>query len=335
MTRSGLLALALLLAFGLLFALAPSGSAPLPAGSQDARPDGRLAFSRLWVGLGVEVGAWSQPPGELPEGGGVLWLGRAPAAPEEEGAPAGRGRLLDSSHYARFVRAGGTLVACLRPAYERQPEEPRAMEHFLERVLELPQLAALDTRAERSAATRPLRLAGGELLQVDSPRPRVFASAPPADCDVLAELALEGGEWQPWALARALGAGRLVLLADDRPFANGWLREADNALAAVRLLEGEVGERPLWVHEFEPQLWSSGGVPALLARPALRGFTCALLLWLGLLVWRLLRPRPHKRRQCFPAVAKNAKKSKAYAKPFTSPCPSPSPPSRTSPTSMT
>ena len=112
--------LAVLLAFGLLLEMLPSGLDRAPASVRSSEPNGRHVVFEVLRELGIRAKAWTDSPGGLPATGDLLFLPVAPEAPpgygdlaEDERAPIrspNNRRLRDPRHYVRFVESGGTLL---------------------------------------------------------------------------------------------------------------------------------------------------------------------------------------------------------------------------------
>lgn len=263
MTGSGRLlggALALLLLLlAVLAGFLPTGAGERLGSAVSASPRGRLAAYLLLAELGFEPELWRGAPGDLPREPDLLWLSLAPEAvsfydggqdEDVEGggltASARRARrLLEPAHYERFLREGGTLVISLREVGDLDAGRALANREFVAEVLNLPELAALESEELGRTVPQEALLVGGERLGLRSPQPRAFAPLPEplaarGDLDVLAVDALrleETGEEWPLALRAGVGRGWLVLLADDRWLENKSLSRGDNGLYLVRLVE--------------------------------------------------------------------------------------------------
>ena len=86
------------------------------------------------------------------------------------------------------------------------------------------------------------------------------------------------------AAAFARGAGAIVVIADPALVANRFLGQADNAVAAVRLLAPD--SRPVIFDEFHHGLGPRGRPLWLVTRPGYGAVAAALLATVLLVVWR-------------------------------------------------
>jgi len=199
--------------------------------------------------------------------------------------------LHDLTQYGDFVREGGTLVL---PAGE---ETARALTETLG-LAELEGLGALD--GDRVQLERLFR--GVEELAFDD---SVRLLKEPAAESLAEELVMtEDGGW--FALAVAVGAGRVVLLADDgfldNPAMQGFLKPpprglvaADHALLAARLFEELDRGGRLLFDEYALGRWVPDSAVGL-ASTGRRGIlTLQLVLFLLLLAWSAIWVREFPR----------------------------------------
>jgi hypothetical protein len=301
-----------------------SGGAAQEDSAEFAGDGGRLATFLLFENLGFEPELWTEAPGLLPRGDHVVWAARVPRSlqyrfaggdwvgsgpdvgpepdeSEEESEP-GEGEqaadpleipfiLHNLNNYGDFVREGGTLVL---PGGD---ETVRALSDSLG----LEELDGLGALSGDSVELERLMWGLEELAFVDTirlleePDPELFAE----------ELALtEDGRW--FALAVPVGAGRVVLLADDsfldNPEKQGFLEPpprgiaaADHALLATRLMEELDRGGRLFFDEYALGRWMPGSAVGLAASGRRGTLTLQLLLFLLVLAWSAMWVREFPR----------------------------------------
>jgi hypothetical protein len=194
-------ALAILVLLGLLRREDPT---PLEATTRGTMRWGFRALHDLLAELGFPVERTREPIERVPREATLWLLAPRVVAPDADAERALR----------RWVAAGGTLLVALAGAHAGDAGS---------RLLDVPvppRTPGAPAPIAGEVVPRPRRLA--------VPRLSTFAEA--ADWTVQA-----AAEERPFVLARALGAGRLVVVADDRFLRNGGLDGGDAAPLAVDL----------------------------------------------------------------------------------------------------
>jgi hypothetical protein len=230
--------------------------------------DGYRALLDLLVALGVPAARHAGPPDGLPVDASAWWLSPSVCAGE---AVAWEGRT--------FVEAGGTAVVLL-------PRQITPGTCSLGGDLTLPARTGLRP-GSRVRGREPIVVAGDLVRE-----PRRL----PVDPFVLVFAAADGwtvratADEHPFALERALGAGRLVLVADARLFRNARLDAGDTAPLLVDLVR-DVGA-PRFVEPARPVAVEGSALAYLVTSPALGPFLGLVLVGL-LLAWHgaLVPPR--------------------------------------------
>lgn len=292
--------LALLFVAGLGLSMLGESAAEVPGSAASNAGDGRRALLLVLEALGVRVEAWRGSPGRLPRDGALLWMARAPVGVEREDGevamPEGGAGLdpRDPRHVGDFVREGGALLV---PATEGALD-------WLREAAEVPVPADVDELVSRDGGTvvlgdgRRLRLAAGGADEQESP------AGPGGDgshgdgshgggrTHGRPEVEAPGGEvlvaWEdgaPFAVVHEVGAGRVVLLADDAFLDNGALGLADHGLLAAHLVERLAPSGRVLLDEFALGRWLPTSRAELLASPGLREAALHGLLLLALLGW--------------------------------------------------
>lgn len=188
--------------------------------------------------------------------------------------------LHDLERYADFIREGGTLIL---PA-------GKETNRFLTRTLALEELEGV---GEQGDASRPetLIMAGGEELRFAD---RVSLLEP--DPEAWTEELVLAPDGELFALAVPVGAGRVVLLADDQFVTNPrkqglraveqrGIAEADHGLLAVRLIEELDRGGRLMFDEYALGRWVPDSAVGLASSGPRGILTLQLLLFLGVLAW--------------------------------------------------
>ena len=277
-SRLGVISVVAFFAMLLAGMLAQSDTRTLTPTSFGVIPGGYGAFYELLEEAGLPVARSFASPERLAPGGTLWWIEPAGLVPEAEKTwpelePAPADSSLRSAAFARWIEAGGTAVVLLPgapgPAFAlaERPVPARALEHAPdddEEDAPLPEARPLPVAGTLASAPRTL-----ELLV-----PVVFEAVDGAAWRTVASL----GE-QPFVLEAALGAGRLVLVADARFLSNAWLDRADAAPLAIDLVRAYGVP---WLDEHEHGFASSQGTLAYLAgSSALPFFVGLALLALG------------------------------------------------------
>jgi hypothetical protein len=309
---AGLLALLVLLAFTAKV-LEPSEE-PESGSAESAQPDGRRALFLLLRELGFRAEIWTEAPGMLPRGGGLVWLARPPPGtsfalelPEPSSPPAeppaqptpepGEPQpplpsdpepktpapsraalgLRAPSHYRRFLEEGGTIVLRFDDAARK----------YL--VKELGLEVCEDVHASRVAVAgvRRVRDHRGEELGVEVEAGGVLLPPPTGS---VAEALWWGGTASAegedvLATMVPVGSGQLVLLGDDGFLENGALSKNDHALFAVRLAEEFARGGRVLFDEYALGRWRPRTATSLLASPNLFLATLQLGVLLLLCLW--------------------------------------------------
>ncbi len=274
-------AIGLLVAFGILLQLLPSGLERAPASVRSAEPDGRQVVFDLLRELGFRTRAWTESPGALRASRDLLIVPRVPEAPpgygdddseRSVGAAAGARRLRDPRHYARFVEQGGTLLMAV---------DADAFADFAE-LCELDDLSELNRVAPRAGEDRTLEavLPTGERFEIEwEPG---FRFEPSDSLEV--ELADELGD--ALAVSYAHGDGRFVLFISDLDFLdNRHIEDAGNALLAVRFAERFAESGSVSFDEYVLGGWTPDSAVSLAFAPNNFPFSVHLLALALLLVW--------------------------------------------------
>lgn len=306
------LALLVLLAVTAQF-LTP-GDEPKAGSAASSEPEGRRALLLLLRELGFRSEIWSEAPGALPRGGGLVWMARAPSKPftlelpavPELPEPSGEGDaseteqttepapdpdtetsaaaaspaalgLRATSHYRRFLEEGGTMVLHF---------DDRARKFLVE---ELGLAACEDVHASRVAVAgvRHVRDHRGEELEIQVEEGGVLLP-PPAGS--VGEALWWGGAASAegedvLATMVPVGSGQLVLLGDDSFLSNEKLRDHDHALFAVRLAEEFARGGRILFDEYALGLWRPRTALTLLASPSLLLATLQIAALLLLALW--------------------------------------------------
>lgn len=269
----------LLAVFG-MFASEP-GELPAKSASSKAA-DGRRAAFALLAELGYEVEEWRQPPGDLPRGGGLLFVPSIPITlgmePDDEAQEAvGARPLLGPSHdplgYVQFIEAGGTLVLPVSDLTQT----------FITEHLGFDGLAGLCAPTEAEPERLRIQLPDGSTVRADWPLASAFPGflyGGPCTPLLQDELGL------PLALEVRLGAGHLVLLGSDDFLSNAALDTADHALLLVRIVEEFAQGGPVLFDEYALGRWRPTGATEMALKPRFAAITWHLALLLLLFVWR-------------------------------------------------
>lgn len=295
---AGFAAAALLLSLTVLLMALDRPREGVPRSIDSAASDGRRAAFLLLESLGLAPRAWRRPHGLLPRGRHVLFLPAVPedpsqAAPlsqeEEEASPPDPSeprpdplRLARASgrssprHLRGFVEQGGRLLAPLS-------EEMLA---FLERDVGLEELAGAECEPIEPVPDEA-EFPNGERLSLSLEEARLLTGL---DARVPREALARSAAGDPLALDVPVGRGGVLLLASDGFLDNQRLREGDNALFLVRLVEllAEGGDVL-----FDEQALGAGDPPSRLAlawSPPARLPSVHLLLVLLLAAWALAAP---------------------------------------------
>lgn len=222
-------------------------------------PDGYKAAYDLLAESGVPVGRHLEPLQALPPRATAWFIDPLGPCAGAEGAP---GEWLGRA----WVLAGGTAVGFLSPHRDCTSFGGEA----------LPARTTFAEAAE-TAAAHP-QIAGSALA-----RPRALPLPDLRLFDDAGGWTVVAGAGKPFALERALGAGRLVVVADSRFLANAWLDQGDSAPLAVDLVAAWgpplLDERD---HGFRP---SDGAFAYLLSSPAMPVFASLALLGLAFVWW--------------------------------------------------
>ncbi|HED66489.1 MAG TPA: hypothetical protein ENJ09_13165 [Planctomycetes bacterium] len=272
-----LLAGVLLVGVALLLRSLAGQGAQAPGSSLSRGPNGRDLALLLLNEMGFRARAFRGAPGELPDGGALLFLEAPPpdiGLPEKDGSRSSRSR--DPLHYRRFVEGGGTLVVA----------SGGEMSEFLERTLGIAMGGGVDRSGEKPTGTQPAILPDGDRLALSwHPEARFATPSPTEPFEVV--LADPGGD--PLAVRIALpewnGGGVLVFAQDLSFLDNDRIGNGDNALLLVRLAETYAGDRPILFDEYVLGGWQPPSLLALaFGRTALPFSAHALLLLLVLIV---------------------------------------------------
>jgi hypothetical protein len=279
----------LLLVVGLAFvARGLREEPPAHAGSAaSTRADGRRGFFLLLQELGFAPVEWRSAPGKLPRGEHLLWMPQRPHSwiPHGEGSNQVRvpvENLLPEhglEHYRNFVEQGGTLIAPL----------DKEMLEFLRDELELPGAESLEFAGAGERGPRRVRLESGEQLELELDPARALRPLPPGSAArELWILENQPGATGPEALEALeipCGSGRVVLLGEDGFLDNGKLRDAQHALAGVRLVEQFARGRQILFDEYCLGQWEPQSAFALSASPPVFLLSLHALALLVLFVW--------------------------------------------------
>jgi len=300
--------LALLVGLAVTAQILTPGEEPRSGSAASAEPEGRRALLLLLRELGYRAEIWSEAPGELPRGGGLVWLAQAPEkplvheievpdsgsmqeeetatepasepeselAPEPAPSPASLG-LRATSHYRRFLEEGGTMVLRFDDAARK----------FL--IEDLGLAACEDVHASRVAAAGPRRVRDhrGEELEIRVEEGGVLLPPPAGSAgEALWWGGTEGAEGEDvLATMVPVGSGQLVLLGDDAYLSNGELSEHDHALFAVRLAEEFARGGRILFDEYALGLWQPRTAMTLLASPNVLLACLQIAALLALAVW--------------------------------------------------
>ncbi len=290
---TSLVLLLLVVALALLaqtFTSAPNQLAKSVASTDD---DGRRALLLVLQELGLHPAGWVRAPGSLPRGEHLVWLPQAPtpwhAHDEEAGTSASkdkpaapRGTTLAShglGHYRRFVEEGGTIVCAL----------DAELRTFLETELGLEGLSDVALLPRGDDAPVRVRLGSGEELELELASDQAFrplgADSPGRELWVARCGPDNAPRELPLAIALPLGAGRVVVLADDSFVRNDALQKRQNALAAVRLCEELGREGEVLFDEYALGVWEPESALGLSFSPRIALFSLHALALLALFVW--------------------------------------------------
>jgi len=248
--------------------------------------DGRRGYFLLLQELGFAPLEWRRAPGDLPRGEHILWLPERPQSWRPDRGSAGSGgKDLDPlpghglEHYQRFVDQGGTLIAPLSSG----------MLEFLRKDLELPGVENLEIPGATTREPRRIRIESGEELDLEldaSWALRPFPAGSPArELWLLEKQKGERGGESIVAAEFPCGAGRVVLLAEDRFLDNSELRKSQHALAGVRLVEQLSRGGQLLFDEYCLGAWEPESALALTASPRVFLLSAHALALLVLFVW--------------------------------------------------
>jgi hypothetical protein len=246
---------------------------------------GRRGFFLLLQELGYEPVEWRRAPGELPRGEHLLYLPEwpvpwAPGKADENAEP--QPNLLPShglEHYRDFVEQGGTLIAPLS----------EDMVDFLKDDLGLADAEGLVFRKNGKREQRRVRLESGETLELSLDLALVLqpfpAGSPWRELWMLEKDQGEVGAEYLVAAELPLGAGRVVLLSEDKFLDNSEIGKAQHALAGVRLVEQLGRGGGLYFDEYCLGLWEPESALALSASPRVFLLSAHALALLALFVW--------------------------------------------------
>jgi len=248
--------------------------------------DGRRGYFLLLQELGFAPSEWRRAPRELPLGEHILWLPERPHPwqPKERSGEGGESDLdplpgHGLEHYQRFVDQGGTLIAPLSAE----------MFNFLREDLELPGIESVRLPGAGTRESRRIRLESGEMLDLEldmSWAMNPFAAGSPGrELWLLEKKEGERGGESIVAAEFPCGAGRVVLLAEDRFLDNSRLGESQHALAGVRLVEQLSRGGQLLFDEYCLGAWEPESALALTASPRVFLFSAHAIVLLALFVW--------------------------------------------------
>jgi hypothetical protein len=306
----------LLVVVGLAFVARGLREEPPPhAGSAaSTRGDGRRGFFLLLQELGFAPQEWRSAPGKLPRGEHLLWMPARPRSwtpAEGGGSGVGAPGLLPEhglEHYRSFVEQGGTLIA---------PFDEEMLE-FLRDDLELPGVEGLQLAQAGARETRRVRLESGEELElvIDPARAlRPFQAGSSArELWVLENQPGGNGPEALEAVELPFGAGRVVLLGEDGFLDNERLRDAQHALAGVRLVEQLARGGQVLFDEYCLGLWEPQSAFSLSASPPVFLFSAHALALLVLFVWARSFARAFPRDPPPLAVASPLERAEALAR---------------------
>lgn len=277
-------------------------------GSTD--PEGRRAFALLLGRTGVSAEGWRQVPAALPRGAHGVWhaqgdgrdtdfvemLDEDEPEVDESSEDETTGEESDSDtdskdsglpsvgmhapeHYTMFLESGGTLFV-----------EGRSGIDFLRDDLELEDAAGLELAVLEDDGPRRIRLASGEVLEIDADLG--FAPLDPSSSarDIAVVIDPDDAGEMPYAIEIPVGAGRVIVIADPRPLDNVAIGEFDHALLAVRLAEIVPPGGRLLFDEYALGLWQPEGMVSVAMRPNVVLATLHAVLLV--LVWSWMRAMP-------------------------------------------
>lgn len=264
--RWSLVALCVLLA--VLGLVQPDRSAELTPTTFGSTPVGYGALYELLVRLELPVTRTFVAPDALPADATVWWLSAATLCSPAQSAES---TPTPPWHGDAWLAGGGTAVVFLAAQ--------TAVECATVAGVAVPARRLPPADADRSEPVA--QTLDGSLV----PAPRIlpepwlatFESA--GDAEVLAQL-----DGQPFVIARPVGRGRLVLVADGRPLRNQYLDKGDAAVFAVDLVHAlgvpRIDERASGLHRERDALRYLARSPAL---PVMLGIALlgALIVWHG------------------------------------------------------
>jgi len=244
----------------------------LSATSFGSVPAGHGALYQLLAEAGLPVARSFASPDQLAPQRTIWWIEPSLSREKKDARPPS---LLAGEAFAHWIEQGGRAVVLLgAPSRQRVVIAGVALPEL---DAEMAPDARDDPVRGDAAAPQPALVAGPL-----APRSRTlallapvaFAEVDPADWRTLAKL-----DGKPFVLERALGTGRLAVVADARFLTNGWLDRADAAPFVLDLVRAYGVP---WIDEHEHGLVASRGALRYLAgSPALPFFGGLALLGLG------------------------------------------------------
>jgi hypothetical protein len=272
-----------------------------------SRPEGRRALLLVLERLGFAPEAWRKPPGALPHGEHVLWSFGAPFDPSESArerssdeserardagslSPAQHG-MHAIEHYRAFLDAGGTLILAWNERTRAFLADGVGLEGVDGFEARSPSAAAGAAGEDGAPVSQRVRLADGSELAAAW---RADAALPATLCDALArplwtsaEPGEPGEEGRVLAATIDVGAGHVVLLADDSFTANRRLGRDASAELAVRLIEEQGVTQRLLFDEYALGLWEPQTAVGLAFSGVRLAVTLHVLALLHVLAWML------------------------------------------------
>jgi len=232
-------------------------------------------------------------------GGRIVVAPAPPTAPEPgDGARRSRGQVTPVD-VATALGLDGLVVVDAGPAAGRDRQEPddslasrgrRALEGMLRGGVRLEawldDVECTGAWAEAGPDIRRIALPVGRRLGLEYGDHRAVATLviPDRAAEELPDEEPASSAPRVIAAAFSRGAGSIVVVADPALFANRFLGQADNAVAAVRLLAPD--SQPVVFDEFHHGLGPRGQPLWLVTRPGFGPVAAALLATVLLVVWR-------------------------------------------------